>query len=213
MHASVTFTLLAQPDKNILENLMSEQYLMLRKWVIEMILYTDMAKHFDLIGSLKSKQFSVSEIDRKDCKLETLKLIIHAADIGHSAKEQALHHRWSSLITEEFFNQGELEKSKNYPVSMYCDKDTTIVPKSQIGFLKNIALPLFELLTEYLQSSDINNYCLEQVKSNIGVWEYELSSSKIKTLRVTGFNRATSDNSISPIIGFTSFTPNRKEIK
>ena len=191
---------------------MSEQYLLLRKWVIEMIIYTDMAKHFDLIGSFRSRQFSMDEIKINSCKLETLKLIIHTADIGHSAKDHALHYRWSSLITEEFFDQGELEKSKNFPVSMYCDKDTTIIPKSQIGFLKNIALPLYEILAEYLESSDINS-CVEQVKINIGVWEYELSSSRIKTLRIPDFNRDTTDSAFSPILGFNSFTPSGRKQK
>lgn len=213
MHASLTFKILRESEKNILENLANDQFLLLRKWVIEMILVTDMAKHFDLVNTFRLNQYSLKEIARGNCKLETLKLIIHSADIGHSAKEKNLHRKWSGLICEEFFNQGDIEKENDMPVSMYCDKETTILAKSQIGFLKNISLPLFEILTLYLDSEQIAKYCLEQLKNNLQGWEDDLYIDRKKTLKIPAFISISSEgNSNSHIQNFISFTPSNRRL-
>jgi hypothetical protein len=39
-----------------------------------------------------------------------LKIGIKCADIGHAAKEVELHEKWTKMISEEFFNQGDMEK-------------------------------------------------------------------------------------------------------
>ena len=46
-------------------------------------------------------------------------------------------------------------------ISMYCDRFTTHIPKSQAGFIKNIALPLYEALNSYLNSENISDICVE----------------------------------------------------
>ena len=76
---------------------------------------------------------------------------------------------------------------------MYCDRDTTIIPKSQIGFLKNIALPLYETLNSYLNSPTIESTCVEQIKSNIASWEYEHRAGAHKTLKESQLLKLFSD--------------------
>ena len=46
MHASLTFALSRQEDKQIFENCSTSEFMVLRKTVIEMILQTDLSKHF-----------------------------------------------------------------------------------------------------------------------------------------------------------------------
>jgi 3'5'-cyclic nucleotide phosphodiesterase len=183
MHCSKTFLLLSEPDKNLLYNLDNDQFLLVRKWVIELILATDMGKHFELLGLFKSKSYSAKNIENLDCKLDVLKIIIKASDIGHAAKTIEFHVNWSLLITEEFFRQGDIEKENSRPVSMYCDRETTIISKSQIGFLKNIALPLYETLSLFLNSESFDSQCIEQIKNNISSWEFEYSSNSHKTMK------------------------------
>lgn len=196
MHCSIVFTALSKPDKNITETVPQDQFLVLRKWVIELILSTDMAKHFEFLPYFKSKGYSPSDLEDDGCRLETLKLIIKCSDIGHSAKVSELHCKWSELITEEFFIQGDIEKANNRPVSMYCDRDTTFLPKTQIGFLKNIALPLFELLLSHLKSDKLSSECLDQIKSNIFMWEYKSSISNIKSLDEKDLINSTSSKNL-----------------
>lgn len=39
-----------------------------------------------------------------------------------STEQNAIKAKWSSLVIQEFFAQGELEKSQNLSVSMFCDR-------------------------------------------------------------------------------------------
>ena len=65
------------------------------------------------------------------------------------------------------------------PVSMYCDRDTTDIFKSQAGFLKNVCIPLYEVLSGFLKSTQINTDCYEQIKDNLSKWE---AGSRKKTV-------------------------------
>lgn len=57
------------------------------------------------------------------------------------------------------------------PPSMYCDRETTHIPKSQAGFIKNICLPLFEAWNMFLLSDKVEYTCIEQLKINLQVWD------------------------------------------
>lgn len=188
-----------------MENLSDAQFIKVRKWVIELILATDMSKHFDLIGSMKAKNCKIKDVESPEVRLDTLKLLIHAADIGHSAKETILHKKWSKLLSEEFFRQGDVEKEAQKPVSMYCDRETTILSKSQIGFLKNIALPLFEVVASALNSKSVQENCVDQLKNNIASWEFEYSAGRLQTLKMTEALKLSTDmNSPSGVLQFKS---------
>ena len=91
MHCATTFTILQESNSNILETFEIEQYLLIRKWIIELILATDMSKHFEFVGTFRAKCYTASEIEKIEVRSDTLKMIIKAADIGHSAKSRELH--------------------------------------------------------------------------------------------------------------------------
>ena len=107
---------------------------------------------------------------------------LKCADIGHTAKPTELHMYWTELITEEFFHQGDVEKERGQAVSMYCDRDTADVPKSQAGFLKNICVPLYEAWTSFLGSTEINEKCLEQMLDNLMLWEGKAKAKRASVL-------------------------------
>ncbi len=71
-----------------------------------------------LLGSDRSKTFS---------------LILHLADISHPGKKWAEHLEWSDRLCQEFFCQGDRERSLGLPLSPLCDRDHTNLPDSQIG--------------------------------------------------------------------------------
>ena len=149
MHSSVTFSTMKSKAKNcdILASVTGETFNFVRKLIIEMILETDMSKHFDALGKFRSKFLSVNnqaDWEKVDDKLIILKTAIKCADIGHSAKSWDLHHKWSMKVVEEFFRQGDIERERGQAISMYCDRESTIVSKSQAGFLSVICEPLFK---------------------------------------------------------------------
>ena len=83
---------------------------------------------------------------------------------------------------------------------MYCNRETTIVAKSQIGFLKSIALPLYESLNFFLSSEIVEKNCIEQIKDNINTWEFELKSGV--TMRETKKLKMSNDLSLSPLMNY-----------
>jgi hypothetical protein len=102
-----------------------------RKVVLKMILATDMSRHFELLGAFKATHMTVNpaQVSKIDERITVSEMCIKAADIGHAAKSLDLHEKWTLLVCEEFYQQGDLEKQLHLPVSMYCDRDTTDIAK------------------------------------------------------------------------------------
>ena len=180
MHAHTTFHLLSKSGCNILENLGNEDWFRARKIILELILDTDMSRHFEILGRFRARITNLDDfgLDLLENKIVVLSMAMKCADIGHSAKIGDIHERWTALICEEFFRQGDIEKERKQEISMYCDRFNTDVPKSQAGFIKNIGIPLYEALCYYLKSDAINVCCLEQIKANHSAWIYKAKNGK-----------------------------------
>ncbi|KAL8164076.1 UNVERIFIED_CONTAM: Calcium/calmodulin-dependent 3',5'-cyclic nucleotide phosphodiesterase 1B [Gekko kuhli] len=116
----------------------------LRSLVIEMVLATDMSCHFQQVKSVKT---SIQQLERID-KAKALSLLLHAADISHPTKQWTVHSRWTKALMEEFFRQGDKEAELGLPFSPLCDRTSTLVAQSQIGFIDFIVEPTFAVLTD-----------------------------------------------------------------
>lgn len=64
-----------------------------------------------------------------------MEMCLHSCDVSNPSRTFKTVKDWTYLLFEEFFMQGDLEKEKNLPVSMLCDRTTTHVAKSQPGFI------------------------------------------------------------------------------
>ncbi|XP_029004477.1 dual specificity calcium/calmodulin-dependent 3',5'-cyclic nucleotide phosphodiesterase 1A [Betta splendens] len=147
-HVSAAYRLLQGDDEmNILVNLPKEDWRELRTLVVEMVLATDMSCHFQQIKAMKSLLQQPDEID----KPKALSLLLHTADISHPAKRWGLHHRWTASLLEEFFQQGDKEAELGLPFSPLCDRKSTMVAQSQIGFIDFIVEPTFTVMTEMIE--------------------------------------------------------------
>lgn len=154
-----------------------------------MILATDMAKHFDLVGKFKAKLACANfSFKHPEQRLEVLKIFTKASDVAHAGKNMELHQKWTNLVCDEFFAQGDLEKKLDLPVSMYCDRDKTDLPKSQIGFIKNIVFPIYECIHLCFESECIKTNCLDQLDSNMKMWESLANRKRVMTLSVDSIN-------------------------
>lgn len=178
MHCSTIFTILQIPSNNVFQYLQSEDWFYMRKLLIYMILETDMSRHFEICSKFKSKSTNLDWEVLED-RLQILGMGLKCADIGHSAKSTELHEKWTSLVCEEFFLQGDTEKSRSMPISMYCDRENTDISKSQAGFIKNICIPLYEVWCGYLNSEIIQGSCLKQLEKNFSHWNDKFKSRKL----------------------------------
>lgn len=73
--------------------------------------------------------FLFASLDRN----KVLSMMLHCADISHPAKPWSLHDMWTCRLVSEFFRQGDMEKELGRQCSPLCDRNTTLVPESQIG--------------------------------------------------------------------------------
>jgi hypothetical protein len=175
---------------NILDSLSPEEYRLARRRIIENILATDMANHTKTLAFLKSKveTFDIKagkNIERMifpenlsktfENQQAVLSMIVHAADISNPAKPDQIQKTWVDLVFIEFFKQGDLESKQSLPISLLCDRKTTNIDKSQIGFMNFIIIPTFEsLLNVVPEVSPYMNY----LKSNLKKYEQLTSAQK-----------------------------------
>lgn len=185
MHCSILFDVLNCPDSNILAHLHTDNWFSVRKIIIEMILSTDMQKHFEVLGVAKVKytnSLQVIDFNDAEVKMDVFKIAVKCADLGHAAKDTEIHNKWCGLLIQEFFEQGDIEKELGMPVSMYCDRETTDISKSQAGFLQSVVLPTYLALTSVLRSSELDSNCIAQIKRNKSFWSTRRSLSKNQTV-------------------------------
>lgn len=173
MHCALVYTLLNDPNCNIFSHLKSSEWTNCRKLLIELIMTTDMSKHFELLSRFRMRTCSLHDLNEEIFEDRNLALCValKCADLGHSAKTFVIHEKWTQLVCEEFFLQGDLEKENGLPVSIYCDRDCSDISKSQTGFIRNVCVPLFEVFGLYCKSDFIDKYCLDQLQKNLSIWD------------------------------------------
>ena len=168
-HSSYLWSILNNNETNIFDKLEKGDYSNLRKRMISQILATDMANHGKVVSKLKSMDLSKNENNLKfEQQQNVLDFVIHSADLAHNVKLFKISLHWVSLLSEEFWLQGDEEKKNKLNVSFLCDRNDSNVPKSQVGFIKGFVIPSFEILVNIFPSL---NFTIENAKNNVKEWE------------------------------------------
>ena len=180
-HASKLFRTIRNPETDIFEKLSVQDYKTIRKRMIGNILSTDMANHGKIMTVIKSR-IAINKAENKT-KFELLSgnektkfeeqqslfdFLIHAADLAHNTKIFKLSLKWVELLSEEFWLQGDKEKSMNLPVSFLCDRDDYNIPQSQVGFIKGFIMPTFGCLVDIFPTL---KFAMNNAKTNLKKWE------------------------------------------
>ena len=203
MHAARLFSILKEEDSNLLQDIPVDDVRIIRKLIIEMILETDMSKHFASVGRFRSisKKPGINYSKQED-KFFCLAFALKCADAGYSAKSIEIHVEWTQRAVEELFLQGDLEREKGLEISAYCDRSSMDVPNSQETFLNVICKPMYETWTDFLKSEEICYNCKEQLLKNLDYWKS----------RCKGRRSATPDLAKTPKIHrFFSMSEKRQE--
>jgi hypothetical protein len=157
-HLASSFKVLCKQENNFLENFSKADRRTIRETVIDLVLATDLTHHFTLLSIFKGKvsnpdTFNPAQ-DRQD-RLLLYKMIMKCADVSNPTRNIEIYIKWCKLITEEFFRQGDMEKSMGIPVSPYMDRDNINIPSCQIGFVDYVVKPLFEAFGRYIEIPQI----------------------------------------------------------
>ena len=177
-HCSKLFNILKKDEVNIFEVLNNNDFKDIRKRMISEILATDMFYHKKIIDTAQSKikqikpdKFEFLSTDKESIKSEQqniLDFFIHTADLAHNSKLFKISLKWVELLSEEFWLQGDKEKSLGINVSYLCDRNKVNVPKDQVGFLNGVIVPTFDILTQLFPGL---NYTMENIMNNIKEWQ------------------------------------------
>nr|XP_040564799.1 cAMP-specific 3',5'-cyclic phosphodiesterase 4C-like isoform X2 [Lepeophtheirus salmonis] len=181
-HLAVAFKLLQNPDCDIMANLNSKQRQTFRKMVIDMVLATDMSKHMSLLADLKtmveSKKVAGSGVlllDNYNDRIQVLQNMVHCSDLSNPTKPLEIYREWVDRIMEEFFQQGDRERSAGIEISPMCDRDNATIEKSQVGFIDYIVHPLWETWADLVYPD--SQYILETLEENRNWYSSVIPSS------------------------------------
>jgi calcium/calmodulin-dependent 3',5'-cyclic nucleotide phosphodiesterase len=181
MHISEAFKILMTSECNYLENFSVAEFKEIRKRMIDCVLATDMAAHSKIISLVKAKSQILdinkgSNIDKlisyesrsiREDQQEMLNLLIHLADLSHNTKSFEISKTWTNFLYEEFYQQGDREKSIGIPISMFCDRNNSNIPKAQIGFIKALVIPSFDVLINIFP---MLSHLVENLEANMNEW-------------------------------------------
>jgi hypothetical protein len=159
--ASVKETFL-QSEFNLLECLTPPQQETVRGLITSMILATDIGSHFELLGKFKTKLSSNSfNYENINDKRLILNMAIKCADVNNLTKPLSVSRMWTQLIMDEFFIQGDHERERGLPISIFMDRKSADIPKCQLVIWINCRDLLNTLYSQFLNLGK----CFTMVKS------------------------------------------------
>ncbi|XP_035213218.1 probable 3',5'-cyclic phosphodiesterase pde-5 isoform X2 [Stegodyphus dumicola] len=169
-HFNMTVSILQQDGHNILRNLSSMEYKKVLNNIKHCILATDLALFFPN----KAKLAELVEAKRFDWKSGEHRLLLEAltmtaCDLCASTKSWELQKEIVKVIFEEFYDQGDVEKSQGrQPIPIMDRTKSDEQPASQVGFLKGICIPCYELLYALIPET---KPMLDGCRANLEIWE------------------------------------------
>ncbi|KAJ2948294.1 hypothetical protein O0L34_g7531 [Tuta absoluta] len=198
-HAALTFKLTINDDRvNIFKNLDRDTYKEVRRNVIDMILATEMTKHFEHLAKFVNVFYAKAMGSKEDgmhteepLALDTTQLglpenivlikrmMIKCADVSNVCRPQKFAFEWARRIAEEYFLQTDEEKAKDLPVVMpMFDRATCSIPRSQIGFIDYIIIDMMEAWSAFIDMPEL----VTHARNNHARWR-ELDDAGVTTLQ------------------------------
>uniref|UniRef100_A0A8C0GGJ2 Phosphodiesterase 8B n=1 Tax=Chelonoidis abingdonii TaxID=106734 RepID=A0A8C0GGJ2_CHEAB len=165
-------------------------YRTLRQAIIDMVLATEMTKHFEHVNKFVNsinKPMASEETDSNNFpENQTLikRMMIKCADVANPCRPLELCIEWAGRISEEYFAQTDEEKRQGLPVVMpVFDRKTCSIPKSQISFIDYFITDMFDAWDAFAHLPVL----MEHLAVNYKHWK-TLDELKCKSLRLPAEN-------------------------
>ena len=89
----------------------------------------------------------------------------HCADLGNPTKSIKEYEKWVKRLLDEFWNQGDIEKSNGLPYSPMTNRHDTAVPVIQTEFINFVVQPLYNAFN-HVFADPLLEKILEQLETN-----------------------------------------------
>uniref|UniRef100_A0A8B9E7W8 Phosphodiesterase n=2 Tax=Anser TaxID=8842 RepID=A0A8B9E7W8_ANSCY len=195
-HTALAFQLTAKDSKcNIFKNIDRNHYRTLRQAIIDMVLATEMTKHFEhvnkFVNSINKPMSEGSDCERTaniknfpDNQTLIKRMMIKCADVANPCRPLELCIEWAGRISEEYFAQTDEEKRQGLPVVMpVFDRNTCSIPKSQISFIDYFITDMFDAWDAFAHLPVL----MQHLANNYKHWK-TLDELKCKSLRLPSEN-------------------------
>eukprot|EP00891_Asterochloris_glomerata_P008654 jgi/Astpho2/8654/e_gw1.00126.42.1_t len=134
-HVSCAFRLAQLPETNIFEGLSRQEFVQVRRLVVNAVLSTDMTQHFKLVEAFTKQQAVQPELAQWDDVDLILQMVLHAADLSNPCRQLQHSIHWGELICCEFLEQGDTEALQGLSVTPMCDRGKVVVSTNQLRFI------------------------------------------------------------------------------
>ncbi|XP_067009440.1 cGMP-dependent 3',5'-cyclic phosphodiesterase [Anabrus simplex] len=194
-HLSQTLCILNTEHCNFLDCLSPEQYSKCLDLIRDMILATDLAQHIRIFAEQQEMLNDGYDKNNEKHKRLLLSLLMTCSDLSDQTKDWKTSKKIAEMIYEEFFKQGDMEKSMgNNPLEM-MDRDKARIPELQIQFLSDIVIPVFQLLAQLfppakclVEATEINLQCWSRA-TNIFLERWPKGHSSMEILTDPDFEK------------------------
>ncbi|XP_063626705.1 high affinity cAMP-specific and IBMX-insensitive 3',5'-cyclic phosphodiesterase 8 isoform X2 [Cydia splendana] len=200
-HAALTFKLTLNDDRvNIFKNLDRDTYKTVRHNVVDMILATEMTRHYEHLAKFVNVFYAKGNVGgSKEDNMNTdvdppsldpgaftqpenvvlvKRMMIKCADVSNASRPQKFAFEWARRIAEEYFLQTDEEKAKDLPVVMpMFDRATCSIPRSQIGFIDYIIKDMMDAWAVFIDMPEL----VTHAKQNHARWK-ELDEAGVTTI-------------------------------
>ena len=155
-HAASTFDLIkSSSSTDITSGLSKREERRFRARVIQLILATDSATHFQLVAELRMRLLGRSLFEdpqmQETDKRVVMSSILRTADLGYHAMPLDVHTGWVERLAEEYAQQGDDERALGIAISPMCDRRSQDIPSMQIGFMNLVVMPLYDEFFKFVQ--------------------------------------------------------------
>nr|XP_018899769.1 PREDICTED: dual 3',5'-cyclic-AMP and -GMP phosphodiesterase 11A-like [Bemisia tabaci] len=148
-HFNHAVMILSSENLNIFSSLSAENFALVMKVLKHSILATDLSTYFEL----RHRFFALVEDhsyswDREDHRELLRSMLMTAADLAASSKPWEVQQKVATLVTTEFFCQGDKERNelKLQPQALMDREKQHELPQLQISWITEICLPLYRSL-------------------------------------------------------------------
>lgn len=182
-HLFTTYELLEK--HKVLKDFAPEEQSKITFWLRKIVLYTDMEFHGELLQKMiKEAETEVNELGYpRPIKEWTnlwipLAFIMHCADISNPARPYDLAFAWATLITDEFYIQGDRTRDLMMKVDPFLDRKLAkpgTTQNNQLGFIKFVVKPTLAVLKTVIHSVDL---LMEILNANVRAYEEAVEEAK-----------------------------------
>ncbi|EGC35025.1 cGMP phosphodiesterase type I [Dictyostelium purpureum] len=166
-HLSICLKILSSDvGSKLMETLSEEEKEIFLNKVKILILATDMENHFSYKSQFDEAilNFNWENTEHRDLLLI---MLLKSADISNELRSFDISNKWANALMQEFFNQSDLEKLNNIPVTPFMEREKVVLHLTQVSFIEKFLLPSYQSLQVLLPS--LEDF-VTRIKENKETW-------------------------------------------